>query len=138
MAHRSLIVSPDALLEGTNEPVQEGMMREWKMWILVGTVLFWSAAALAVDPAIRCEAAKLKAAGKYAACRLQAEAKAARSLSQPDFADCDAKFADKWESVERKTLKQGIPCWTMNDMDAVKESVATSTSSVANSLSCCP
>jgi len=113
-------------------------MRKWQMWTLVGTVLFWSAAALAIDPAIRCEAAKLKAAGKYAACRFQAEAKAARGLDEPKFDDCDAKFAEKWESIENKTLKQGTPCWTMRDMDSVKASVEASTSSVAESLACCP
>jgi hypothetical protein len=108
------------------------------MWTLIGTVLLWSGAALAIDPAIRCEAAKLKAAGKYAACRLQAEAKAARGLDDPNFDDCDAKLAEKWEQIESQTLKQGTPCWTMNDMDSVKSSVEKSTSSLADSLSCCP
>lgn len=113
-------------------------MRKWQMWTLVGTVLLWSGAAMAIDPAIRCEAAKLKAAGKYAACRLQAEAKAARGLDEPKFDDCDAKFAEKWEQIESKTLQHGTPCWTMNDMDSVKASVENSTTSVADSLSCCP
>lgn len=113
-------------------------MRKWQMWTLIGTVLFWSSTALAVDPAIRCEAAKLKAAGKYAACRLLAEAKAARIRHEPDFSSCDAKFSAKWENVERKTMNQGTPCWTMDDMDSVKDSVAASTTSVADSLACCP
>jgi hypothetical protein len=108
------------------------------MWTMIGTVLLWSAAALGIDPAIRCEAAKLKAAGKYAACRLQAEAKAARSRHEPDFTDCDSKFSEKWESVEQKTMNFGTPCWTMNDMESVKSSVAASTTSVADSLACCP
>jgi hypothetical protein len=113
-------------------------MGKWQIGALVGTVLLWSGAALAIDPAIRCEAAKLKAAGKYAACRLQEEAKAARGLNDPSFDDCDAKFTSKWEIIERKTLNNGTPCWTMNDMDSVKASIAADTTSVAKSLACCP
>jgi len=113
-------------------------MRKWQMWTLVGTILVWSGAAMAVDPAIRCEAAKLKAAGKYAACRLQAEAKAARGFDEPVFDDCDRKLAEKWEKIEQKTLRQGTPCWTMNDLESIKASVADGTTSLADSLSCCP
>lgn len=113
-------------------------MKKVQMWMLVGAVVLWSGTALGVDPAIRCEAAKLKAAGKYAACRLLAEAKAARSRNEPDFSDCDAKFAAKWEKVERKTMSQGTPCWTMDDMDSIQTSVSDSTTSIADSLSCCP
>ena len=39
---------------------------------VLGLVLTWSAPATAVDPTPKCEAGKLKEAGKYANCRLKA------------------------------------------------------------------
>ena len=62
---------------------------------LMGLVLTWPGPAGAVSPADKCEAAKLKTAGKYGFCRLKAEAKAAQTGDAPDYSKCDANFNPK-------------------------------------------
>jgi hypothetical protein len=52
------------------------------------------------DDAARCEAAKLKIAGKYDFCRLKAEATAAKTGGTPDFSKCDPNFSGKWSQAE--------------------------------------
>ena len=72
---------------GWTGPQHRGLMaldattsKEQPMWhraaLMFLTIVFLAAPALAVDPAIKCEAAKLKEAGKYGFCRLKAESKA--------------------------------------------------------------
>ena len=56
----------------------------------------------AKDPAVLCESQKLVAAGKYAACRLKAEAKAVKKGLEPDATHCDTKLAKKYAKIERK------------------------------------
>lgn len=58
--------------------------------------------ASALDPAARCAAGKLKIAGKYGACRLNAEAKAVKKGDFADYSKCAAKFSDSWQSTEAK------------------------------------
>ncbi len=53
-----------------------------------------------LDPAPRCESKKLKEAGKYAFCRMKAEAKAVKKNTPADYAKCDAKFSSKWGKIE--------------------------------------
>jgi hypothetical protein len=50
----------------------------------------------------RCEAGKLKVAGKYGFCRLKAESKAAKTGGVPDYSKCDQKYAKKWQVIETK------------------------------------
>src|SRR5262245_45649448 len=56
--------------------------------------------ASALDAAEKCEASKLKVAGKYEFCRLKAEARAVKTGAAPDFAKCDEKYATKWTQAE--------------------------------------
>jgi uncharacterized protein DUF1566 len=58
--------------------------------------------AWAATPADKCEAAKLGTAGKYAFCRLKADAKALKTGGSPDYSKCDAAFAAKWAATETK------------------------------------
>ena len=58
--------------------------------------------AQAIDPADKCEALKVKEAGKYHFCRLSAEAKAIKKGLPPDFAKCDGKLDLKWGRIESK------------------------------------
>jgi hypothetical protein len=62
----------------------------------------FATAAHAADPAIKCQAGKLKEAGKYAACRFKADAKAATKGLEPDYAKCQDKFSGKWGATESK------------------------------------
>jgi len=68
--------------------------------------------ARAVDPADKCEAIKLKTAGKYILCRLSEEAKAVKKGKSPSFAACDLKFGEKWEKTEAKFA---TTCPTLSD-----------------------
>ncbi len=105
-----------------------------RQWALIGSVVLWSTAALAVDPAIKCEADKLKAAGKYAMCRMQVQAKAVRAFATPDFSKCDAQFETQWQQLETRALEQGTSCWTMGDAQAIQTETAAHTDAVATAL----
>jgi hypothetical protein len=85
--------------------------------------------ALAADPAQRCQAAKLKQAGKYAACRLQAARKAALREQSPDLSACDLKLANAWERAEG-----GGDCETAGDLAAIQDELSTSAQTVIGAL----
>lgn len=75
-----------------------------------------TATALALTPADKCEADKLKRAGLYSSCRLKSEAKAVKTGDAPDYAKCDLKFSEKWTSAESTA---GGLCPTNGDEVAV-------------------
>lgn len=85
----------------------------------------------AADPAIECQAGKLKEASKYAGCRLKADSKAASRGTEPNFTKCDAKFGIKWQKVEDKAAGA---CATTGDLAAVQHQVAENAISVADKL----
>jgi len=58
--------------------------------------------ATAVEPAVKCEAGKLKEAGKYASCRLKADSKALLKGTLADYTKCDAKVQAKFPGLETK------------------------------------
>ena len=72
----------------------------------LSAVLLLAGSAGALTPAQKCQSGKLKVAGKYDFCRLNEAAKAARTLSQPAFGKCDAKFSDKWSTAETRAMGQ--------------------------------
>ena len=64
-------------------------------WITIGAiVLIWAGPALAVTDAQKCEAAKLKVAGKYNFCRLKAEAKAVKTGNPVDYRSATASSGE--------------------------------------------
>jgi hypothetical protein len=72
-----------------------------KWGTIIGIVLACLATqALGGTPAQKCEAAKLKIAGKYNFCRLKAEAKAVKTGDPVDYSKCDDSLALKWGSAE--------------------------------------
>jgi hypothetical protein len=80
-------------------------------------VLLMANAAHAVSPANKCEAAKLKIAGKYDFCRLKAEATAAKRGGSPDFSKCDPSFSGKWTQAE---MTAGGMCPSNGDEAAIE------------------
>jgi hypothetical protein len=90
------------------------------------------AAAHAVSPADKCDAAKNKIAGQYAFCRQKAEATAVKTGGSPDFSKCNAKFSQKWMAAE--TTGNGM-CPTTGDAAAIQTRITTDSGDLAVLLS---
>ncbi len=73
-----------------------------------------------IDPAVKCEADKLKETGKYGFCRLKAESKAVKKGEAPDYGKCVAKFTGKWPTIEAKA--EGA-CPTEGDQSSMETQV---------------
>ena len=85
---------------------------------VVALAALWAGAAAAKPTdAQKCEAAKDKAAGKYSACRLQADAKGLLKALPPDYTKCDAKQLAAWTKAENK---YGGACPSSGDQGAIK------------------
>lgn len=85
----------------------------------------------AADPAVTCEAAKLKEAGKYANCRMKADSKAAKKNEAPDYTRCESKFSDKWGKAEAKAAGA---CPSNGDETAVESAVTACMGDIAAGL----
>jgi hypothetical protein len=73
--------------------------------VATALTLLWGGTAQAIlSPQQKCQSGKNKAAGKYAFCRQNAEAKLISTGDTGKYAagilKCETKFADKWESLE--------------------------------------
>lgn len=79
----------------------------------------------------KCAAVKLKAASKYAACRLAADAKAKTAGGLPDYTKCDGAQSKAWAKVETK-YPSGCP--TSGDQADVQADLTAATSCVAREL----
>lgn len=100
--------------------------------VLVTMAAAFAAAAAAADtPAEKCEAGKLKEAGKFLLCRLKAEAKAVPG-GAADTAKCDGKLASKWAGLESKAAGA---CPTNGDAGAEGEALAGDVAQTAWRLS---
>jgi hypothetical protein len=80
-------------------------------------VLLIAGPAWAVDPADKCEAAKLKEAGKYHYCRMKAESKAVKKSEPAIYTKCVSKINQKWPLIEQKG--EGA-CPTNGDQAAIE------------------
>lgn len=111
------------------------MMSRIGSWMLGGAALLLTAStALAVDPSIKCETDKLRLIAKYTACRLNAEADAARAFGTPDFSKCESSFLAGWTKAEARARAKGVACWTEGDAEVVKGSIDSHTGSLAENL----
>jgi len=86
-------------------------------------------------PAQTCESGKNKAAGAYAICRQQADAKyaitgdgAARTAALQRCAD---KFATKWAGLEARAIAAGGSCPSVGEQAAIQGFIDTQTAAVA-------
>ncbi|MGH7789398.1 MAG: DUF1566 domain-containing protein [Candidatus Binatia bacterium] len=84
--------------------------------------------ATALTDAQKCQASKLKEAGKYGFCRLKAEVRAVKSAAAADYATCDLKFATKWNAAEAAAAGA---CTTNGDQDGARDFIAEHTDTVA-------
>lgn len=97
--------------------------------VTVGLLL--AANAWAITPGDKCEAAKLKTAGKYSFCRLKAEAKAVKTGDAPDYSKCDEKLTSKWGPLE--TAAGGM-CPSNGDESAMQAFISQHADDVAAAL----
>jgi len=91
-------------------------------WLTIGAMVLWVGSAAAATVAERCEAVKLKVAGKYSSCRLKAEAKAVLTGSPVDDSTCNGKLASNWGTAE---ASGGGMCPTNGDLPDVQDQVTT-------------
>jgi hypothetical protein len=77
----------------------------------------------------------LKISSKYTACRLKAEADAAKRFRAAEFGDCDAAFFSAWNSAEERSMARGIACWTMGDAATMQAAIAAYCDALAHGLS---
>jgi hypothetical protein len=89
---------------------------------------------IALNPPSKCQAAKLKAAGKRASCMLGVEAKALTTATTPDFTKCDAKFDGAFTKADA-----GSDCGaTTGDAPGIKSQVTALDDDVACELDAGP
>jgi len=89
-------------------------------------------AAHAADPAVRCEAGKLKEAGKYGNCRLKADSKGVKKGEAADYTKCVDKFTDKWGKVETKAGPTVCP--SEADVGSIDLRITTDAAEIATLL----
>src|SRR5690348_6189206 len=90
-----------------------------------------STVTMATNSGDKCEASKLKTAGKYAFCRAKAEAKAATTSTTPDYNKCDEKFSFMWGLAESTG---GGMCPSNGDEAAIQAFIAEHTAAIAGAL----
>ncbi len=91
-----------------------------------------------LTPAQQCQAGKNRVAGKYAACRQNAEAGLATSGDTTKYGQaitkCTDKFVDAWLGLEEKAVKKGATCPSMGDATNIGDIVTDCTTNTAATL----
>lgn len=95
------------------------------------TITTFTGVANAATDSEECAAAKMKAASKYIACRLAADAKAKSTGDAADYTKCDAGQSKTWTKIE---TRYPTGCPTSGDQAAVQADLAAATSCVADEL----
>src|SRR5437870_5033692 len=81
------------------------------------TIALTAGNAMAITNGDKCAAAKMKAAAKYASCRIAADAKAKGTGDAADYTKCNDSQAASWEKIEGKYLTD---CETSGDQASVQ------------------
>ena len=86
-------------------------------------------------PVQQCQSGKNKTAGKYAACRENAEAKLAAGGEPGKYTNaitkCADKFAAAWQKLEDKALAAGYACPSVGDAAVIDGKVTATTDTIA-------
>jgi hypothetical protein len=102
---------------------------------LIGfVVLVTGSTSGAIEPELKCEAAKNTVAGEYNLCRLKADAKAVRKSESPDYSACDDQFAKKWTKAENRATKAGATCSSSGDLAEVQSMITDQAGAIAAAL----
>ncbi len=102
-------------------------------FFLCGFLIVLSHPAAAVEPAVKCEAGKLKEAGKYGFCRLKANSKAVKKGEVADYTKCTDKFPLKFNALETKAGASVCP--SEGDGTSMETRITTDTAEIAALLS---
>lgn len=94
------------------------------LWISASVVVVGALPAHGLEDSTKCAVAKITASGKYAHCRLTADAKAELGNVDPDYTKCDTKLAAKWAKVEEQF---GLNCPSIGDQAQVSTDLAGAT-----------
>jgi hypothetical protein len=105
-------------------------MRRTHALLLTTVALCWAAGAAATPQGDKCEAAKLRAAGKKALCRLKEDAKAVLGKTA-DLAKCSTKLSEKFTAAE---TAGGPECPTTGDAAGIEARVDAATDGIAQAL----
>ena len=109
----------------------------WLAWAAVAAsaASVWAAA----TPAQKCAADKMEAAGKYAECRHEAEARFAlrpdQSRLNVDLDRCATTQASAWARLEAQAAAAGSACPSSGDQRAIQETNAVETAVTAGAIS---
>src|SRR5262249_21216953 len=99
-------------------------------WVaLVGGVASLASVAQAISPSLKCEALKLKLAGKYTSCRLAAVAKALKTAGSPDYTTCTTAFTAKWAIADGRGS-----CPTTADASRIHNQITVDTTNLTARL----
>ncbi len=83
----------------------------------------------AIDDGVRCQADKLKSAGKYESCRLKAESKAVKkSLPAAVVSRCNSKLQGDWAKIESRG---GVACPSLGDGASIQVEMTSQTDYIA-------
>lgn len=99
--------------------------------VLAALIMLSAGLGFAVEPAVKCQAAKAKAAAAYAACLLEAEARALKKGQPPDPVKCAMRLETRWARAEAKA---GAACPTINDLPALQNNLTLLSAAVVSSL----
>jgi hypothetical protein len=129
---------------GAPQPPEEEMMsfivrqtpvRVATAALTVGVLFLAATVDAAGTPAQKCQAAKNKEAGKYTACRENAEAKLAASGDTTKYGEaitkCSDKFTTAWQKHEDKAVAAGSACPSVGDATGIGGKVTATTDTVA-------
>jgi hypothetical protein len=92
-------------------------MKRIELFLLGASIVAWIGTAQATTDQEKCVAGKIAAAGKYAACRTNADKKAELSAMPADYIKCDAKQLAAWTKIEAKYTTS---CPTSGEQAAVQ------------------
>jgi hypothetical protein len=109
--------------------VNPATLVRWALGVALASLVATPALAGGADP--QCEGGKLAAAGRYAGCRLAAEAAALKGGGPAGFSKCEAGLEKAWSSSEARSSA----CATSDDLDAIRDALTLETDRCAFWLS---
>jgi hypothetical protein len=100
--------------------------------LIFGTTAWAKKGTPKVTAADKCVSGKLKAAGKYEACLLAAQAKVVATKGAPNFSKCDQTLTNSFSKIESKA---NGACPVTGDEASIQAEVTADATALANAIS---